>query len=279
MLTDGYPLLDAYAQIPRDSLFQAMRSYSERFRDRNADALEYYSRRWVEDPLHHWSRRWEYLYVTERVDDIVHRHEGSTLRTLDAGSGLTFFPHWLAHRFPPLRVECADRDSRAAKGAARLSSPARGTVSYATHDLASLTYHDASFDAVLCVSVLEHAGDYDAIVDEFARVSKPGAALVLTIDISPDGRWQISQERAAVLIRALERRFEPEADYRGLLHDFDPSRMLTTRHARDVDPSLLPWKYPSLDNIRDNPWRPDKWLRPRFKYLTCFCMSWRRRES
>src|SRR5690606_5124265 len=90
MLTDGYPRLDLYDAIPDDRLFQEMRDFASRFQEANRPALEYYSRRWVDDPLHHWSRRWEYLWVTERFAALVEERKGATLRVLDAGSGLTF---------------------------------------------------------------------------------------------------------------------------------------------------------------------------------------------
>jgi SAM-dependent methyltransferase len=53
-------------------------------------------------------------------------------------------------------------------------------------DAAGLSYPDASFDHVVCVSVLEHVGpgkDADAM-NEMWRVLKPGGTLHLTTDVS-----------------------------------------------------------------------------------------------
>ena len=274
MLTHGYPTLDRYDEIPEDRLFKDMQAFSDRFRSANVEAIRYYSKRWVADPLHHWSRRWEYLWVTERFDELVRERGDSTLGVLDAGSGLTYFAHWLAHEFPSLRIECCDRDPRSADAAKRLVPPASPLVTYSTQDLAALSYEDDRFDAVNCVSVLEHTDRHEEIVDEFARVLAPGGSLILTIDISLDGRWQIPVDRARKLLEALERRFEREQDYFAQLEAFDAERMLTTEHARRTDPTLLPWKYPSLRDAWRNLRHPTRILAPRFKYLTCFCMVW-----
>ncbi|HEX6940048.1 MAG TPA: methyltransferase domain-containing protein [Longimicrobiales bacterium] len=276
MLTDGYPRLDLYEEIPDDHLFREMREFARRFQEANRSALQYYSRRWVDNPLHHWSRRWEYLWVTERFAALVEERAGETLRVLDAGSGLTFFAHWLAHEFPSLRIECCDRDARAAAAAARLVPPAVPSVAYATQDLAALTFEGGVFDAIACVSVLEHTGRHETIVEEFARVLRPGGRLVLTIDISLDGRWAIPIARARELVAALARRFEPSSDYAACLERFDRERMLTTEHARRIDATLLPWKYPSLRDAWERR-NPALLLRPKFKDLTCFCMTWSRR--
>ncbi len=129
-----------------------------------------------------------------------------------------------------------------------------------------------------CVSVLEHTGRYERIVDEFARVLKPGGRLVLTIDISPDGRWQIPVARARDLVLSLDRRFDSAVDYLAAIDGFDAERMLTTEYARRTDPTLLPWRYPNLRDAWRNLRRPALLLKPRFKYLSCFCMAWKRRS-
>lgn len=276
MLPEGYPPLEVYEEVPRRPLFREMRAFAEAFRESNADALEDYSAQWSKDPLHRWSRRWEYLFVTERVGAGFARRASGSMRMLDAGSGLTFFAHWLAHRYPGLTVECSDRDAQVESASAELRRPAQDSVSYTTQDLAALTYPDAAFSLVSCVSVLEHTRNRDAIIGELARVLEPGGALVLTFDVSLDGRWEIPRSEAARLLRDLDHHFTPEGDYGSALEDFDADTMLTTDWVRARDPSLLPWKYPHpADMLRRFP-NVMEMFKPRFKSLTCFCATWRK---
>lgn len=277
MLPKGYPPLEAYEEIPRLPLFREMRAFADAFVRGNEGALADYAGKWSRDPLHGWSRRWEYLFVTEEVGT-AHARQSGSMRMLDAGSGLTFFPHWLAHKYPGVEIECPDRDREVEAGSAALQAPAQSTVSYSTQDLASLSYPDAAFALISCVSVLEHTRNRDAIIGEFARVLEPGGAVVLTFDISPDGRWEIPRSDAVELLRDLREHFTPEDDYEALLEGFDADTMLTTDWAREHDPSLLPWKYPHpADMLRRFP-NVLEMFKPRFKSLTCFCGTWRKPE-
>lgn len=47
-------------------------------------------------------------------------------------------------------------------------------------DIASIPELDSSFDAILCSEVLEHVPDPVIVLDEFARLLKPGGRLILT---------------------------------------------------------------------------------------------------
>lgn len=48
-------------------------------------------------------------------------------------------------------------------------------------DVTALSFVDGCFDAVVSLDVLEHVPDFQAALREFARVLRPGAALVLTV--------------------------------------------------------------------------------------------------
>ena len=53
----------------------------------------------------------------------------------------------------------------------------------------ALPYGDASFDAVVCVDVLEHVQDLSKVIDELARVLKPGGMFLYdTINRNPLAR-------------------------------------------------------------------------------------------
>lgn len=60
----------------------------------------------------------------------------------------------------------------------------RGSDKVVPFDGISIPFADASFDAVLCTEVLEHAAAPSALIDEMARVLKPGGTLLATVPFS-----------------------------------------------------------------------------------------------
>jgi SAM-dependent methyltransferase len=57
-----------------------------------------------------------------------------------------------------------------------------------------LPFPDASFDLITCLDVLEHLPDDDMALRELRRVSRPGAALVVTVPAYP-ALWSAHDER------------------------------------------------------------------------------------
>lgn len=53
-------------------------------------------------------------------------------------------------------------------------------------DITNITYSDASFDAVICVHVLEHVPDDRRAMAEFHRVLRPGGWAILQVPVEPD---------------------------------------------------------------------------------------------
>lgn len=293
-VTHGYPRVDAYARLEGDPVHQAMRRFDDEFLARNRDALRDYSAHWVADPLHHWSRRWEYPYVYERLAAWITRRAadaqagaGGGVRILDAGSGLTFFPHFLCRELPVEGVECCDRDPAMARDAARLVPPASEKVRYDTRDLANLGFPDESFDCIYCISVLEHTAERDRIAAEFQRTLRPGGLLVVTIDVSLDGKAEIPRDEAAQLMGELERRFEALDPF--VAEVADPGAgVLTTRNVGRYAPSLVPPRtYASAGGVLRRLLRPQTfpWGRAFRRLLgqgggsgaselTFFCTAW-----
>jgi 2-polyprenyl-3-methyl-5-hydroxy-6-metoxy-1,4-benzoquinol methylase len=250
-----------------------MEGFSDDFLRNNQSALKYYSRKWVANPLYTWSRRWEYVFAYERVKQLADTQVPNNLRLLDAGCGLTFFPHFLLARHHGISIDCCDSDPQLQADAKKLVAPASPAVSYSLQDMSAPTYPPSSFDAVYCISVLEHIDHREEVVAAFARILKPGGRLILTFDISLDDRSTPTREQAASLIGQIGHRFAPDSDYMTLVNKCDESQIATTEYALKVDPSLLPWRprgfYESLrgfahDGRRNIP----------FSYLTFFCTGW-----
>lgn len=249
---DGYPDLSTWEHIPSDAAFRRMNDFSRKFLDANDAALTRYAGKWVADPLKTWSRRWEYMFVDSCVralaDDTVGPLEQSAAGQrrrcdlLDAGSGLTFFPHYLAATAPVTSVRCCDSDPDVMSDAAGLNAPAHPNIAYSVQDIAGMTFSDASFDLIYCISVLEHCQKWELVAAEFARVLRPGGRLIVSIDVSFDGKSDIPRESVPRLLEDLARHFRPDNNYERATADMNESNVLTTDYVREHCPDLLPWR-------------------------------------
>lgn len=92
---------------------------------------------------------------------------------LDVGCGEGFVDYYLDRRFPGKLIKGADSD-RDVLEVARAINPA---LDFIATDGKSLPFGDNSFDAVICIEMLEHVEDYGKVIDELMRVSR-GPCLV-----------------------------------------------------------------------------------------------------
>lgn len=83
-------------------------------------------------------------------------------------------------------------------------------VGVATADACALPFRDRAFDATFCVAVLQHVGEVDAAVREFARVTAPGGR-VLAVEPDNTARYGYAS------IPAGQRAFELSARFFGAL--------------------------------------------------------------
>jgi 2-polyprenyl-3-methyl-5-hydroxy-6-metoxy-1,4-benzoquinol methylase len=274
-LPSGIPTLAQYDDLLRTPFFATIRSAASAFLEENAEILAPYQRRWVSDPLHQWSRQWEYPYALAQLEKRI--ASVRTTRILDAGAGVTFFPYLLAERHEQIEITCADADRTLTQIHAAIRSTSRGRVHFGEADLRALPYSDRSFDAVYCLSVLEHTRQYDEIVDELHRVLRPGGTLIVSFDISVDGEADIPLQQAKVLIDLIERRFPAT-------QDLPPPRELPMAVAADTlttaalaqrDHTLMPWPHPLvclLKTLRRGRW-PKRWG---YTNLTFACHTFER---
>lgn len=105
---------------------------------------------------------------------VLLRRVPATGRVLDAGSAwYSVLLYWLA-RYGYRRL---DGIGLALPGPAR-----RGPIRYHRGDLTRAPFPDAAFDAITCLSVVEHGVDLDAYLAEAARLLRPGGVLVTSTD-------------------------------------------------------------------------------------------------
>jgi SAM-dependent methyltransferase len=182
--------------------------------------------KWPRDPLHTWSRCWEYPYVYRALSERFRPSQGAERPLLaDVGSGVTFFPFAIAKL--GCRVACTDLDlicEQDLAKAKRLVSYDPGEVSFRPCTLKRLPFEDEECDGVYCVSVIEHIADPGPTVEEIFRILKPGGLFCLTIDLDLRGNLDIGPKGYTNLHKALRSRFELAAPEKTI----HPRNMLTS---------------------------------------------------
>lgn len=116
-------------------------------------------------------------------------------------------------------------------------------------------------------------------INNCRNLFQPGGRLVVTIDLSLDGTREIDVDRGNLLLSALAKRFEKSQELSlDLRAQVSVPGIFTTLTARDIDPSLLPWKRRSLPRRLKSFIKTGKlgeWLPP----LTVFCLSLTKRST
>lgn len=263
----GMPTDADYQRVIQSESYLRLDEYSKLFIEEHEQTLKAFSRKWVANPLHQWSRRLEYPFVFQAIQSLLASSEAKsnstsstdtqTVKILDAGSGVTFFPFFLRQLYPQLELYCCDYDAAFSPAYDRLnaileeseetSEVQSSPVHFDQGDLRHLPYSDNQFDLIYCISVLEHTDCYEEILSEFNRVLSVGGKLVISFDVSIDGNRDISLDEAEHLLACVNRYFTcRELDGEHLRSKAAASDLFTTHKARVIDPKLLPWKYPSL---------------------------------
>lgn len=193
---------------------------------RHENAFRSAEYRWPRDPLHSWSRAWEYPYIHHHLKRLADRSAGAgPAKVLDLGCGVTFFPFVAAKL--GLEVLCTDVDPVCEQDLGRAiqavpHSP--GSITFRRTDGARLPFADGELDAVMCISVLEHIPDFVTTIREVARILKPGGQFLLTVDLDLRGDQEIGAAPYRKLKAALGESFS-EAFPTTMVH---PAEMLTS---------------------------------------------------
>jgi SAM-dependent methyltransferase len=257
-LRTGIPLLNELEAHLKSEEYDRHVGFNRSFLERNDAAMSQYGKLWAKDTFRLWSRRWEYPFAAQRVIQFAQQQsDDAPFRVLDAGSGVTYFPYFLRREVPRSEITCFDSNGSYHPMFAAVNNAMGETkVKFVEGMLQALPFGDDSFDAVCCISVLEHTGNYGEILDEFARVLRPGGLLVLTFDLSLDGKFELPKDAALELLNTLSRKFNLPAgvDLQSELARMDDpvaNKILTTDYVRDTQPDLLPWKHPVLKAAHD----------------------------
>lgn len=111
-----------------------------------------------------------------------------TMTVLDVGTGTGFVAAGLAHRVR--KVVAVDNSSAMLDVARRnFDQLAIDNVELTEADLDSLPYPDDCVDAAVANMVLHHAEDPAAMIQEMARVTKPGGWVAITAAVEHSYEW------------------------------------------------------------------------------------------
>jgi SAM-dependent methyltransferase len=260
-----------YRKLSSSPLYVALDQYSQSFLSSHKVTLTPYSSKWVPNPFHQWSRRYEYPFIMHELEKL--RRDGQILKVLDAGSGATFFPFYVQEDLYPVQVTCLDSDRRLKPIFNQLNEGQRAKVNFELGDIGRMPLQAASFDAVYCISVLEHTTCFETSVSECARVLKPGGRLLLTFDVATDMIAEIPVHRVMDLLGCLARYFNhtSDIDWECELVRVGSDDVLSTRMFLEEDRTLLPWRYPAFVAL-GKALQKGRLPTSLFRNLNCCCM-------
>ena len=243
----GLPTVRAWKELVHQPLYQELAIASKRFTaDHHKDFTKYH-RFGVRDIYQMFGRDWEYAFVYYHLQQSLHNKTAP--RILDAGCGFTFFPFQVAKTITQSQVIGVDMDPQLSDF---YRDPSSG-VQLLLSDIRKLPFPDASFDAIYCVSVLEHTSEYATIADEFKRLLKPGGACIVTFDISTDGCSDISVPAAQKFVADLADRFQFPAGItaQNILQSLNENEaLLDANYYRQNAKERLPWAFPHLSALK-----------------------------
>ena len=196
----GMPSVAAYTAALSSKTFKQMERFSTAFLRANKELVDQYQ--WSRDPLHSWSRRYEYVWVAEALRALLPLMHAKTLEetwpaspapadidfdVLDIGSGFTFLDQFLGSRLG-VRVVALDQELSYIPFFGGLTTSLFAgerdvpPIPYVQARIESSGLPSNSFDVITCVSVLElvNGEDLALMAKEFKRVLKRGGRLLIT---------------------------------------------------------------------------------------------------
>ncbi len=168
--------------------------------------------KWPCDPLHNFSRVWEYPYVYYHLINYLKTvTQNSQSIVVDVGSGVTFFPFSIARL--GYQVICTDIDSICERDlflACSCVPHSPGKVDFMLIKNDNIPVGDSQCDAVYCISVIEHIPDFKKLITEMTRILKPGGLCIVTCDINmkPSDGLQLDCANYKLFMSAIDANFD-----------------------------------------------------------------------
>lgn len=166
--------------------------------------------KWPRDPLHTWSRIWEYPYVYYHLKKWREQYKGNELPiVVDFGSGVTFFPFAVARL--GYHVICVDNDPICEKDMQKAISVvphSLGKVEFCLNKGQDIPLPNKYADIIYSISVLEHIPDFTDIISEMARVLKNNGLLILTVDLGLNSNFEMNVTSYKELLAIIDPKFK-----------------------------------------------------------------------
>jgi 2-polyprenyl-3-methyl-5-hydroxy-6-metoxy-1,4-benzoquinol methylase len=268
-LNDGIPTMDEYHHLVNSGLFKEVEKYSDKFLSKFGQSITSYNKKWVKDPLHQWSRQWEYIYIVQNIEK--HAKKKKKIKVLDLGSGITFLPYYLKDKLDIHSIKALDYDEMLHELYGAVNDAWAKPVDFLHKDMRDLgSMASKEFDHIYSVSVLEHTDRYESIIKDCHRLLKPGGKFSLTFDISLDSIDDIPVKEAKKLLNSLKRTFGDKRHASHFLQDLEKEIVVSHKIAK-INKELTPWKYPQINIFK--PLLQNKGFGTPYKKLTFCCLT------
>ena len=240
-IKSGIPRITDVDLIEHLYYFKKMKDYSKKYLNKNKKTLKKY--KWIRNSFNQWSRIYEYPYCLENIKKNI----PTKAQILDAGCGVTFFPFFLNSNY---NVTCIDQDdySNIFKN---INKEQKTNVTFKKTTLQNISLPNNTFDAIYCISVLEHTEDYESILKEFHRLLKPNGTIIITFDIALDkNQFGIDENTSHKLINKINTYFEIKYDSLQLSKELNTKNIYTTQYVQKYkNKKLLPWPTSAIKRI------------------------------
>jgi len=140
--------------------------------------------------LKYLRERWWDDNFTDFLAETLRPRSGNRILDVGCGEGLAEVRIGRLH-VSQLRLFGVDVMIERVMVARRETAAHNQRVGFATADASSLPFRDSVFDSTFCVAVLQHIGNVDAAIQEFARVTIPGGR-VLAVEPDNSARYTYS---------------------------------------------------------------------------------------